>query len=129
MAVEARAAVQFFAAGVAVHFANLEADFIDRFQAVGRKTRTGDEDALEAALRQGLELLLSIRLQPRRLAEERLIRPRPRAVRPIEPLDESARRPLDVQGIRVSALCRPAECRESSGENNRAATAPWPIPP
>ena len=49
MIVQARAAVQLLAAGVAERLRRLAADLVDRLQAVGRESRRRHEDALTPA--------------------------------------------------------------------------------
>src|SRR4051794_9220522 len=104
--VQARAAEQLLAAGVAEHLRRLVADLVDRLQAVGREARRHDEDALDALLRQLRQHVVGVRLEPLApgLLEQRLERLRPLVAPPAEALDQLPRRPLDLRGVGVAGL-------------------------
>src|SRR5262245_20267020 len=98
MVVQAWAAEKLLAASLVEDLLRFEADLVDGFQTVGREAGRRDEDPLDAAAGQAFERLVRIRPEPAFLAEERLKRLRPVRTRPAQPLDERARRPLDVRG-------------------------------
>src|SRR5262249_32942033 len=62
MIVQARAAIELLAAGVAERLAGLITDFVDGFQAISGEAGCGDEDAFDAAPRQALKRFLGVRL-------------------------------------------------------------------
>src|SRR5262249_47488213 len=89
--------------GVAEPFKGLEADLIQRFQAIRRKPRHRHKDALDAALGQALERSVGVRLKPFVAAKEGLKRLRPALAPPAQPPHQFPPCPLDVRGVRIAA--------------------------